>query len=61
MTEKKPSKRTVAIETIRIEFATHGKSTMASTRAYIENRISADTYHAAAAMGLRQFKNKEVV
>ena len=55
------SKRTVAIATIRIEFATHGNSTPGSTRAYIENCISADTYHSAAKIGLQQFKNKEVI
>jgi hypothetical protein len=60
MTEKKPSKRKMAIENIRIEFAKHGKATRESTRAYIENRISSDTYYAAAKAGLRQFRSNEV-
>lgn len=60
MTTKKPSKRKMAIETIRIEFAKYGKSTHESLRAYIENQISSDTYYAAAKAGLRQFKSKEV-
>ncbi len=53
---KKKSKRYYALETIRIEFAKHGEATLASTRAYIENRISHDAYLEAAQKGLRQYK-----
>lgn len=60
MSEKKLSKRNAAIETIRIEFAKYGKSTMISTRAYIENRIGSDTYYEAARAGMRQFNSKGV-
>ena len=53
---KKKSKRYYALETIRIEFAKHGEATQASTRAYIENRISHQAYLEAAQKGLRQYR-----
>ena len=50
------NKRETALEIIRIEFATHGEATRASTRAYVENRISFDAYNRAARSGMDVYR-----
>jgi hypothetical protein len=52
------NKRETALETIRIEFAKHGKATPTSMRAYIENRISWMAYNRAAKRGMDIYMEK---
>lgn len=48
--------RKTAIAIIRTEYATHGKATRESTRAYVETRIGFDAYHTAMRAGMGQYK-----
>jgi hypothetical protein len=54
------TKRQLALETIRIEWALNGKDTQQSIRAFVENRISMEARNKVAAIGLKQyyFKNR---
>ena len=57
MTTQK-SRRYLAIETIRIEYAKYGKETRESMRAYCENRISFNARAEAIKKGLKMFNAK---
>ena len=50
------SKRKIALEIIRIEYATHGCSTVKAVRTYVENPISMVAYQAVAAAGIKQYE-----
>lgn len=52
------SKRWIALEVIRTEWAKYGKDTQASMRAFIENRVSKTARDEAAALGLRQYEKR---
>lgn len=52
------SKRWLALEVIRIEWARYGKDTRESVRAFIENRVSRVARNKAATIGLRQYENQ---
>lgn len=52
----KPSKRFVALERIRIDVATNGKTTQEGMRAYTENRISYAAFKAAVDKGRAQYE-----
>ena len=49
------NKRGIALETIRIEFATYGKETQTSMRAYVENRIGWEARCTAVGAGLKMY------
>lgn len=57
----KHSKRWIALEVIRTEWAKHGKDTQASMRAFIENRVSKAARDEAAMLGLRQYDRRKNV
>lgn len=44
-----------ALETIRIEAAINGKITQEAMRAYVEHRISKDSFLEASQIGLKQY------
>lgn len=56
---KKPNRRLIALETIRIDVARHGKMTTTGMRAYVENKVSHAAMLEAAAIGLRQFNARK--
>lgn len=51
------SKRQLALEAIKCEFAQYGKPTREAMRLYIENRISQKTYKEAAMRGYMMYEN----
>ena len=51
------NKRETALEVIRIEYAEHGEATDRSTRAYIENRISAKAFNVAVNRGMEYYES----
>jgi len=55
------TKRELALEVIRIEWAKYGKDTRESMRAYVENRISYAARNEAASKGLKIYKMKTEV
>lgn len=54
----KASKRFLALETIRLEYAKNGCSTRESLRAFIENKISKSEYDLAAKKGIDIYNGK---
>lgn len=52
------TKKESALERIRIEYATYGKATQESVRAYIENHISYKLYIEAIKKGMKQYNEK---
>lgn len=56
MSKKTMSKRQTALEIIRIEYATHGKETQKSMRAYVENRIGWDARTTAMKRGVKIYE-----
>jgi hypothetical protein len=52
------TKRDHALAVIRYEYATHGKETRESMRAYIENRVSYEARLKAVRGGLRIYEEK---
>lgn len=58
MTDKPPTKRQRAINTIVSDVADNGKTTAIGLRAYAENRISMKTFQKAVADGRARYKAK---
>jgi len=58
---KKLSKRYLALETVRIEFAEYGECTDIAVRTLIEQRISREAWNEAAAKGLRYYKAQKEI
>jgi hypothetical protein len=52
----KMSKTEIALEKIRIDYATNGKDSGVATLQFIENRISRARYNEYANKGLKQFR-----
>lgn len=50
--------RKLALEVIRIDFATNGKDSGKSSRAYIESGVSFAAFQDAAQKGLKQYEQK---
>jgi len=53
------SKRQIALDTIRSEYAKYGKETTQSMRVYVENRISGAARDVAIRAGLKIYNSTE--
>jgi hypothetical protein len=51
--------RKQALDTIRAEYAKHGKETIAATRVYVENPISYDAFKDARMAGMRIYRQAQ--
>ena len=58
MKQCKRSKRTDALDLIRVEVVMNGEVTHEAMRAYIENRISKAAFDEAVAVGMQQHANQ---
>lgn len=47
--------RNTALDTIKAEYAKHGKETIAATRAYVNTPISCSAFAAARRMGMWEY------